>query len=147
MTIFQKESFFVTRPSRKVHRSHPRTSRRGTVGRRPGQCPFRCAAIASNEVVALAVVDIGDPGEAGCQALADGRLAVESSPEWIGAARGLEDGVIGEEGHDCVQVVAVERVGDRLERFDGGEPMASGAGSIKVTPEGRLPGRKVSIVN
>src|SRR5574338_1028641 len=89
------------------------------IGGGAGQGPLGSAAVAGDEVIVLAVVHVRDAGEAGGQALAHGGLALEPPAGRGGGARREGDGVIGEEGHDRVQVVAIERVEDCLEGADG----------------------------
>src|SRR5579872_864041 len=81
-----------------------------TLDRRPGQHPFGRAAVAGDEMLVLAVVDVGDAGEAGAEPLADLRLAHEPTAPRIRTARGLEYAVVREQRHDRVEVVAVETV-------------------------------------
>ena len=105
----------TTFPSRNVHRSQPRTSIALSVGRRARQGPLGCAAVAVDEVLILLVPDVGDPGESRGEALADLLAADPPGTPRLRPPRPFEDRVVGEMGHDPVEVVLVECRGDRLE--------------------------------
>jgi hypothetical protein len=67
--------------------------------------------------VALVVVDdVGDPVEPRPEPGADLLLADQPLPAGRRPARGVEHAVLGEEGHDRVEVVGVERVEQGVER-------------------------------
>ena len=80
-----------------------------TVDGRAADRPLRDAAVAASEVVVVSVVDVRDAFEACRQPASHLLLADEATTPAIGSARGLEDAVLGEVGHDRVEVVLVER--------------------------------------
>ena len=65
-------------------------------------------------------MDVGNPGEAGLEALPDLRFALEPAAPGIRAARHLEHAVLGEELHDRVNVVSIEGGEDAFERLNVG---------------------------
>jgi hypothetical protein len=65
-------------------------------------------------VAVVAVVHVGDPGEARAEAVADRLAAGEPRAVRVRAAGRLEHAVVGEEAHDPVEIVAVERVEQAL---------------------------------
>src|SRR4051795_10477927 len=75
---------------------------------RPADRPFRQPSVATDEVAVAFVVDVGDALEARGQPSAHLALADEPPAPRVGAARGLEHAVLGEVGHDRVEVVTVE---------------------------------------
>ncbi len=79
---------------------------------------------------------VGDAAEAGRQTLPDLGLSLEPATPGLGATRRLEDGVIGEVLHDRVEVVPVERVGDRLERVDRRLPGQGISTSVSASSDG-----------
>ena len=64
----------------------------------------------------VAVMYVGQTGETCRQAVANCRLADVAAAPGLGAARHLEHHVVGQEGHDAVEVVGVERVDQCLQR-------------------------------
>ena len=97
------------------------------VGRRARERPRRRAAVAVDEVRVVAIADVRDPGEARRERLADRLLADEPRAPRVAAARSLEHGVVGDVGHDPVEVVLIERRRDR--------PGASASSSSWSNPE------------
>src|SRR5439155_25538876 len=89
-----------------------------TLDRRPGHGPFGRAAdpVGAQEVVVAGVVHVRDPREPLGQARPDRLATDEPRAPWIRSARALEDGIVREELHDCVEIVPVEAVQDCLER-------------------------------
>jgi hypothetical protein len=59
-----------------------------------------------------AVLNVGDPFEAGSEAAPDLLLADKAAPPGIGPSGGFKDAVFCEVGHDGVQVMSVEGVQD-----------------------------------
>ena len=63
------------------------------------------------------VADVGDPGEAGREGVADLLFADEALTPWIGSSRRFEGGVIGELAEDPVEVVSIECCSDLPEHL------------------------------
>jgi hypothetical protein len=61
-------------------------------------------------------VDVRDPVEPRLESLPDLLLADESVAARSRPARRIEDTIVGEQGHDRVDVVGVERVQQRFEQ-------------------------------
>ena len=113
-TIFQKESLRLILPSVNSNRSQPRTSM-GSPLLRAADRPLRYAAVAGGPMAVVAVVDVGDPVEARLDSSRTCCLPIRRGPRRR-PARHVEDTVLGEERHDRVDVVGVERVEERLQR-------------------------------
>ena len=113
-TIFQYASFFTTarRETRAGPPLGPGPARRSSSSR---QQPGGDGAIPSHPMAVIAVVNVGNAGEARGEAFAYGALAHVARTPGLGAARHEELAVVGEETHDRVQVVRIERRQESLE--------------------------------
>ena len=78
----------------------------------------------------VAVVHVRDPTEARRHALTHLRTADEACPPRLRAARRLEDAVVGEERHDRVEVVTIERGGHLLEDGES-RPLVGHASALR----------------
>src|SRR5207249_20603 len=78
------------------------------VDRRPADRPLGDPAVAADEVIVGPVVHVRNPLEPGGEPPPNLLLADEAAPPRVRAAWGVEDAVIGERGHDRVEVVSVE---------------------------------------
>ena len=70
---------------------------------------------AANPVGVVAVVNIWNPGKAGSESLAHGRLSEVAGPPGLGASWHEEFTVLREEIHDGVEVVRIEGGEERLQ--------------------------------
>ena len=75
---------------------------------RTGQGPFRGPTVTVDEVLVFLIADIGDPGEAGGESVANLRFTDEALTPAIRSPWPLEDGVVGEMGKDPIEVVRIE---------------------------------------
>ena len=114
-TIFQNEFLTTTSSPRNVQRSQPRTLEALSVDRSAAECPLGDSTLSGDEVAVALVADVGYAREAGPQTLRYRLLPLEPPTPRILTARCFEDAVLGEEGHDRVEIVPVEAVQHPLE--------------------------------
>jgi hypothetical protein len=113
--IFQNESFFTTFPSRNTQRSQASYVDPLPGCRRARQGPLGRAAIAIDEVLVILVADIRYSREPTRKCLADRIAADKPLAVPLRPPRRVEDGVIGEVGHDRLEVMLIECVRDLAE--------------------------------
>src|SRR5690606_33733586 len=87
----------------------------GARSRRPGQGPFGHTELGPHPVASLTVVHVRDAFEPLDQAGPHGGLSLVTVASRCGAARRVEDAVVGEEPHYGVEVVAIEGLEELLE--------------------------------
>ncbi len=78
------------------------------IGRRPSQRPIRDTAVATRNMLVVAVVHIGNSGESRSKSFAHFALPDGPLAPGIRATRRPEDRFVAERGHDRFDVVAVE---------------------------------------
>src|SRR6266536_1882580 len=98
---------FVSAKRPKIAAAHLETV---AVDCRPCERPLGRAALPRDKVAVVAVLHVRYPAETGAEALANFRQTDESATPRIGTARRFEDAFVHEQGHDGIEVVAVERV-------------------------------------
>src|SRR3990170_3895411 len=98
-----------------VHAAHfDLLSRRRCTGERP----FRHPEVATRPVCVVSVMHVGNPLEPFCEPGAHRVFSFVRVSPWPSASRHVKHAVVGKEAHDRIQIMAVERVEELLQKLD-----------------------------